>query len=66
MGALPLEGGCWLAVAALARLVKLGVITTPGYHGVEQPLSDGRIRRYMRANPDDQEHNNLRQRFGPA
>jgi hypothetical protein len=66
LGELQLENGRWFAAAELARLVKVGLITTPGYHAVEQTLANGRARRYMRANPDDRLSNNLLKRFKEA
>lgn len=58
-----LEGGRWLSSPELARIVKTGRITTPGYHGVERTLSEERVLRYMRANPDREAHNNLLEQF---
>ncbi len=50
-----LEGGQKFKTSELARLVKIGKITTPGFHAVTH--QNGRC--FMRANPDDEDANNL-------
>ena len=51
-----LQSGRRLKTADLARFMKMGLLSVPGYHDV-----DGQ---YVRANPDDTEANNLLTRFG--
>lgn len=42
----------------VAELLKAGLVTIPGYHGV-----NGRTRKFVRANPDESDVNNLDARF---
>ncbi len=50
-----LEGGQKFKTSELSRLVKIGKITTPGFH----PVTHQNGRCFMRANPDDEAANNL-------
>lgn len=54
-----LEGGQKFRTWELARLVRAGKIATPGFHAVAHP--NGRL--YMRADPDNEEANNLQEMF---
>lgn len=52
-----LQGGRPFAASELARLVHAGKIIVPGHHDVKG--------RYLRANPNQREGDNLLERFGP-
>ncbi len=63
---LGLDNGRLFEASELARIVGLGMITTPGYHAVAPYVrSDGTaVRGYMRDNPDLDPDDNLLTRFG--
>jgi hypothetical protein len=63
---LGLDNGRLFNASELARIVNLGMITTPGYHAVAPYVRrDGTaVRGYMRDNPDLAKDDNLLVRFG--
>ena len=51
-----LESGRRFATEDLAKFMRQGLVTVPGYHEVGE--------KYIRANPDETERNNLLENFG--
>jgi hypothetical protein len=65
---LGLDNGRLFEASELARIVGLGMITTPGYHAVAPYIRDDgtAVRGYMRDNPDISVDDNLLVRFGDS
>ena len=62
---LQLDGGRWFTTSELARIVGLGLITTPGYRAVIPHFRDNQpVRGYMQDEPDLSKADNLLTRFG--
>ncbi len=62
---LQLNSGRWFTTSEMARIVDLGLITTPGYRAVAPHLRQGQpVRGYMQDEPDLSKADNLLTRFG--
>lgn len=62
---LQIVSGRWFTTSELARIVDLGLVTTPGYRAVGPHIRDGSpVRGYMQDEPDASKDDNLLVRFG--